>query len=79
MLYVGVIQTTGFFVATVTYLASFIAIGGYRRWGILAAVSVGGTLLLLFFFMKIVYVSLPIGTGPFAQVTLLLMQLMGIR
>jgi hypothetical protein len=29
--------------------------------------------------MKVVYVSLPIGTEPFAQVTLTLMRLMGIR
>jgi putative tricarboxylic transport membrane protein len=79
VLYVGVIQAVGFFVATVIYLASFIAIGGYRRWSVLAAVSLGGALLLLFFFMKVVYVSLPIGSGPFAQITLLLMQLMGIR
>jgi len=29
--------------------------------------------------MKIVYLSLPIGSPPFASVSLLLMQLMGIR
>jgi putative tricarboxylic transport membrane protein len=78
-LYVGVIQSAGFFLATVVYLAAFIAAGGYRRWGVIATVSLGGALLLLFFFMKVVYVSLPIGTGVFGQVTLLLMQLMGIR
>lgn len=77
--YVGFIETLGFFVATVAYLAAFVAMGGYRRWGVVALVSLGGTLLLLFFFMKVVYVSLPPGTGPFAQFTYLLMQLMGIR
>jgi len=54
-------------------------LGGYRRWGVVAAVSVAGTLLLLFFFMKVVYVSLPIGQVPFSAVTLFLMQVMGIR
>jgi putative tricarboxylic transport membrane protein len=78
-LYVWVITTLGFFSATVAYLAAFIALGGYRRWGVIAAVSIVGTLLLFFFFVKIVYVSLPIGEGLFAQVTLALMQLMGIR
>ena len=73
------VVTLGFFSATVPYLAAFMALGGYRRWGVIAAVTVVGTLLLLFVFMKLVYVSLPIGRGPFAQVTLLLMQLMGIR
>ena len=77
--YVWAITWLGFFTATVPYLAAFIALGGYRRWGVVAAVSVIGTVLLLFFFMKVVYVSLPLGQEPFLQVTLLLMQLMGIR
>ena len=79
VLYVAIIETLGFFSATVPYVALFIALGGYRRWGVIAAVSTIGTLALMFFFMKIVYVSLPIGREPFAQVTLALMQLMGIR
>lgn len=78
-LYVWAVTKLGFFTATVPYLAAFIALGGYRRWGVIAAVSVGGALVLLFFFMKVVYVSLPIGQEPFAQVTLMLMKLMGIR
>ena len=77
--YVAVIQTLGFFSATVPYIALFIALGGYRRWGVIAAVSLIGALALMFFFMKIVYVSLPIGREPFDQVMLALMQLMGIR
>ncbi|MBI3068559.1 MAG: tripartite tricarboxylate transporter TctB family protein, partial [Betaproteobacteria bacterium] len=47
--------------------------------GVIAAVSLLGTLLLMFIFMKLVYVSLPIGVEPFSRVTFLLMQLMGIR
>lgn len=78
-LYVFSIQTLGFTLATATYLALFITLGGYRRWSVIAATSVLGTLLLLFFFMKVVYVSLPIGEAPFSAVTLFLMQLMGIR
>ena len=78
-LYVWIIQTVGFFVATVPYLFAFIAIGGYRRWAVNAAVSAVGTLVLMFFFMKVVYVSLPLGRGPFSQVTFFLMQVMGVR
>lgn len=77
--YVSIIQTLGFFLATAPYLALFILLGGYRRWGVIAATSVLGTLLMLFFFMKVVYVSLPIGEAPFSAVTLFLMQIMGIR
>lgn len=78
-LYVWVIRDLGFFLATLAYVFAFIALGGYRRWGVNAAVSLIGTALMMFFFMKVVYVSLPIGTGPFAQFTFWLMQVMGIR
>ena len=77
--YVALIPKLGFFTATVPYVALFIALGGYRRWGVIAATSVFGTLLIFFFFMKVVYVSLPIGVPPFQSVTLFLMQLFGIR
>lgn len=78
-LYVMFIQKLGFFAATVPYIALFVVLGGYRRWGVIAAMSVIGTLVLLFFFMKVVYVSLPIGEPPFSAITLFLMQVMGIR
>jgi putative tricarboxylic transport membrane protein len=77
--YVALVQTLGFFSATVPYIAGFVVLGGYRRWGVIAAVSIVGTLLMVFFFMKVVYVSLPLGHGVFQHVTLQLMQLMGIR
>ncbi|MFN7085260.1 MAG: tripartite tricarboxylate transporter TctB family protein [Burkholderiales bacterium] len=77
--YVSAVQKLGFFLATVFYLALFIVLGGYRKWSVIAAVSLLGTLLLLFFFMKVVYVSLPIGEEPFSVITLFLMQIMGIR
>ena len=79
LLYVWASQRLGFFLATIIYLVVFMRLGGYRRWGVIAAVSVIGTLVLLFIFMKLVYVSLPIGVAPFSEVTLFLMRLMGIR
>jgi putative tricarboxylic transport membrane protein len=77
--YVALVQKLGFFIATVVYLAGFIAIGGYRRWGVIAAVSVIGALALMFIFMKLVYVSLPLGATPFNEVTFVLMRIMGIH
>jgi putative tricarboxylic transport membrane protein len=78
-LYVSLVHKLGFFLATSAYLALFTVLGGYRKWAVIAMVSVLGTLLLLFFFMKVVYVSLPIGEAPYSAVTLFLMQVMGIR
>lgn len=77
--YVALVQVLGFFLATAVYLAVFLVLGGYRRWGVLAATSLIGALALMFIFMKLVYVSLPIGTAPFSEVTLFLMKIMAIR
>ncbi len=41
--------------------------------------SVIGSLAFMFMFMKVVYVSLPLGVEPFAQVSFLLMRVMGIK
>jgi putative tricarboxylic transport membrane protein len=78
-LYVWIIPRVGFVLATAPYLVAFIAVGGYRRWLVNLVVSLAGTLAMMFFFMKVVYVSLPIGQEPFAQVMIGLMRLMGIR
>jgi putative tricarboxylic transport membrane protein len=77
--YVWSLPRLGFVLATAPYLVAFIALGGYRRWGVNLAVSVAGTLAMMFFFMKVVYVSLPLGQEPFARAMIGLMRLMGIR
>lgn len=77
--YVALVTPVGFFLCTAVYLAAFLWIGGYRRLRVIAATSVLGSLLLMFIFMKLVYVSLPIGTPPYSAVMIALMQLMGIR
>jgi hypothetical protein len=79
VLYAAVVPVTGFFLTTVSYLVAFIYLGRYRRMGIAIGVSLTGTLLMLFFFMKVAYISLPIGIAPFSAVSLFLMQVMGIR
>ncbi len=55
------------------------ALGRFRRMGVAVGVSLAGTLLLLYFFMKVAYISLPIGHAPFSAVSLYLMQVMGVR
>ena len=77
--YVALLGTLGFFLCTTLYIAAFITLGGYRRILVTTACSVLGGLVFMFMFMKIVYVSLPLGVEPFAQVSFMLMRLMGIR
>ncbi|MGH8713904.1 MAG: tripartite tricarboxylate transporter TctB family protein [Casimicrobiaceae bacterium] len=77
--YVALFEVLGFFLDTCLLLFAFILIGRYRRLGIALVVSLVGTLVFMFVFMKIVYVPLPIGSPPFSEVSILLMKLMGIR
>lgn len=79
LLYVPALQLLGFFLATVLYLAAFILIGRYRRPAIVAATSILGALAFLVIFMKVVYVSLPLGAGPFRAFSALLLAALGIR
>lgn len=77
--YVALLETLGFFLCTALYLAGFIVLGGYRRIGVTLAVSLLGSFVFMFIFMKIVYVSLPLGSEPFSYVSFLLIRLMGIH
>jgi putative tricarboxylic transport membrane protein len=77
--YALAIEALGFFLCTLLYLAGFMLIGRYRRLGVVLASSTIGSLIFMYVFMKIVYISLPLGEGPFAQVTFLLMRVMGIK
>jgi putative tricarboxylic transport membrane protein len=77
--YVLLVDVLGFFLATAGYLAAFIAVGGYRRWGVVLATSLAGSFVLLAVFMKVVYVSLPLGAGPFRAVSVALLALLGVR
>jgi putative tricarboxylic transport membrane protein len=77
--YVYFVTTLGFMICTFLYFALFMIVGRYRKvWAILAN-SVVGTLVLVVIFMKIVYVSLPLGQGPFSGVTFFVLKMLGIK
>jgi len=77
--YIWLLGTLGFFSATVLYMGSLIRAGRYRRWSVIFAVSLLGSLAFMFVFMKVVYLSLPLGRPPFDEVSLSLMKAMRIR
>jgi len=68
----------GFFVGTALFLALFTWIGGYRRALPVVLVSVFGAFVLLVIFMRIAYISLPLGVGPFQHLSVLLLRLTGV-
>jgi len=77
--YVLLVDSLGFFVATAAFLCAFVMAGGYRRWGVALALGAGGSLAFVVVFMKIVYVSLPLGVGPFHALSLALLAALGVR
>jgi hypothetical protein len=68
----------GFFLATALFLAIFPWVGGSRRPVAAVLVSLAGTLALAVVFLKIAYVSLPLGEGPFRALSLGLMRVLGV-
>ena len=77
--YVLTLDVLGFFVATALYLALFMVTGRYYRSRVVLLSSVLGSLAFVFVFMKVVYVSLPLGVGPFKVLSVWLLALLGIR
>jgi putative tricarboxylic transport membrane protein len=77
--YVAGLEWVGFFLATALYLGLFMAFGRYRRPGVIVSASLLGSLAFVFVFMKIVYVSLPLGVGPFRTLSVALLAVLGIR
>jgi putative tricarboxylic transport membrane protein len=72
------VSHVGFFLATALFLALFSWIGGVRRPLMLAVIGLAGAFVLLVIFMRLAYVSLPIGVGPFKAISLALLRLIGV-
>ena len=79
ILYVPGVELLGFFTCTVLYLAAFMWIGRYRSVPVIAASSLVGALAFVVVFMKVVYVSLPLGAGPFRAISIWLLGVLGIH
>ena len=75
---VFLMDTIGFVLANFLFLIFFMIIAGYRRAGRLLLISGVGTILLLFLFVKIVYLPLPKGQYFFSDLTILLYRLLWI-
>src|SRR5688500_502939 len=76
--YVAAVPWTGFFVTTAIFLALFPLLGGFRRPALCVAIGVGGALVLVTVFMRVAYISLPLGEGVFRTVSLALLRALGV-
>ena len=77
--YVAAFPWIGYPLATFFFVATFVFLGNYPRPLVAATIALAASLGFMFLFMRIVYVSLPIGVGPFATFTTTLMSLMHIK
>lgn len=77
--YVPLLPAIGFLPATFLLMYALIRIGGYRREPLGLSVAALGALGFFFMFQRVVYVSLPLGWGPFREFSIAAMALMGIR
>ena len=68
----------GFPLATAAFIAAFMATAGARGVAGIAATATLGTVVLLYTFIKLVYLPFPKGAGPFERVTLALYRALGI-
>lgn len=78
LLYVFVTPLLGFPLATAAFIACFMALAGARTAGKIAGGAVIGTIGLLYLFVRVVYLPLPKGDGPFEALTVGLYRALGI-
>lgn len=76
--YVTLVPWIGFFTATLVFLWVFPVAGGLWRPGTSGVIALAGTLLLAVVFMRVAYISLPLGEGPFKLISVALMKLVGV-
>jgi len=76
--YVLTVPWIGFFVATLVFLAAFAWFGGLRRPLLVSVTGFAGSLALVVMFMRVAYISLPLGEGPFRTLSIALLAAIGV-
>ncbi len=77
--YVFLLNKSGFLLTTFVFLVVFNYLGGYQRHVVIWLSSLIASVLLMFVFMRIVYISLPLGVAPFSAVSEAAISVLGIR
>lgn len=76
--FVIAVPYVGFFVGTALFIGAFAWVGGFRRPVAACLIALIGALVLLLIFMRVAYISLPLGQGPFKDFSLLMLRLIGV-
>jgi putative tricarboxylic transport membrane protein len=76
--FVAAVSWLGFFISTVLFISGFAWVGGFRRPLWVAVLGLGGSLLTMLLFMRLAYISLPLGEGPFRSLSIALLRVLGV-
>jgi putative tricarboxylic transport membrane protein len=79
LIYLALFEFVGFFCDTVVFILALIWIGRFRRFWTALAISAVTTLLFMLVFMRVIFVALPLGIGPFEWLSTSLMRLLGVH
>jgi putative tricarboxylic transport membrane protein len=79
IVYLVALDYCGFAFSTMIYSGCLMWLGGFRRLAYVAVLAVLLTLCFSFVFMKVIFVALPLGQGPFEKISLFVMSLVGVR
>jgi putative tricarboxylic transport membrane protein len=77
--FVAVVPYLGFTLSTFLLMFGIILCAGYQRPIIAGVTAAVGTLAFFLLFQRLVYVSLPLGIGPFKEFSTALMALLGVK
>ncbi|MSO85158.1 MAG: tripartite tricarboxylate transporter TctB family protein [Rhodospirillales bacterium] len=77
--FVVIIPYLGFTLTTFLLMFGVILCAGYQRPLIAGVTAALGTLAFFVIFQRLVYVSLPLGVGPFKELSITLMAAIGVR
>jgi putative tricarboxylic transport membrane protein len=78
VLYAALTPVLGFPLTTAAFIVAFMALAGVRSPAGLGASAVVGTVALIYVFVKIVYLPLPKGDGPFETLTVALYRILRV-
>jgi putative tricarboxylic transport membrane protein len=79
LIYLALFEIVGFFVDTLVFVMALIWIGRFRHFWAALAISTVTTLLFMLVFMRVIFVALPLGIGPFEWLSTTLMRLLGVH
>jgi putative tricarboxylic transport membrane protein len=79
IIYLALFEIVGFFFDTLVFVLALIWIGKFRRFWTALAISTVTTLLFMLVFMRVIFVALPIGIGPFQWLSTSLMRFLGVH